>query len=83
MTPETVDTLRRSPAFDRSHSPGRALGRVLLGWARQTIAWLKDRRLTRRAVHELMGLDDRMLKDIGVTRADIVFAVRRDPQRNL
>jgi uncharacterized protein YjiS (DUF1127 family) len=29
----------------------------------------------RRAVHELMQLDDRMLSDIGITRADIPRAI--------
>ena len=82
MIRENVHTLRRSPALGREHSQGRALGRLLLGRARQAIAWLEDRRRMRRAVHELMALDDRMLKDIGVTRADIIFAVRRDPQRD-
>ena len=30
----------------------------------------------RRAVHELMGLDDRMLRDVGIGRAEIEHAVQ-------
>jgi len=37
----------------------------------------------RRAVDELMALDDRTLADIGITRSDIAFAVRRDRRREV
>jgi len=43
---------------------------------RRSIAWLKSRRQIRRAVNELLALDDRMLADIGVSRGEIFNAVR-------
>jgi uncharacterized protein YjiS (DUF1127 family) len=44
--------------------------------ARVTSA-LKAEMQARRAATELAGLDDRMLRDIGVSRSDIERAVRR------
>lgn len=43
----------------------------------QRVAMYISRRALRRAESELMLLDDRMLHDIGVTRAEIPAAVRR------
>ena len=34
------------------------------------------RQAARRAIHEMSRLDDRMLKDIGLTRLDIAFAAK-------
>lgn len=43
---------------------------------KRSIAWIWSTRRTRRAARELMALDDRMLADIGLTRGQVVYAVR-------
>ena len=48
-------------------------------------AWWKtwrQRREDRRAFEHLLGLDDIMLKDIGVTRADVIWANRLPLSQN-
>jgi uncharacterized protein YjiS (DUF1127 family) len=49
---------------------------ALLRPIRQGIAWIAARRRLRRAVKEMMALDDRMLRDIGLSRSDIELAAR-------
>jgi uncharacterized protein YjiS (DUF1127 family) len=49
----------------------RAVGRMLLGWAR----YIRYRR-RRRELAELALMDDRMLRDVGVNRFDIDAAIR-------
>jgi uncharacterized protein YjiS (DUF1127 family) len=39
-------------------------------------AWIRNKRRIRRAIDELMALDDRMLSDIGLTRGSIEPAAR-------
>jgi uncharacterized protein YjiS (DUF1127 family) len=41
------------------------------------IAWIGAQRLRRRAIAELMALDDRTLRDIGLSRSEIAHVVRR------
>ena len=79
MIHENFATLNRPFAFDGAHRPTSGIGRDLLGWALQLITWLENRRRLRRARNELMSLSDRDLADIGLTRADTYFAVRRIP----
>jgi uncharacterized protein YjiS (DUF1127 family) len=79
MIQENLVALHRSFPFERAHKPRRAIGRALLSKALQLIAWFANRRRLRHATDELMSLNDRALADIGLTRADIYFAVRRDP----
>jgi len=43
---------------------------------KQGIARIAARRELRRAVKELMALDDRILRDIGLRRSDVEFAAR-------
>jgi uncharacterized protein YjiS (DUF1127 family) len=43
---------------------------------RQGIAWIGFRRRLHRNVRELMALDDRLLRDIGLRRSDVEHAVR-------
>ena len=50
-------------------------GQALASLARKIWAWYEARRARRVASAELRGLDDRMLKDIGITRGDIESAV--------
>ena len=42
--------------------------------------WLEERR-NRRAIAQLLEHDDRLLKDIGITRADVEFALGRANSR--
>ena len=49
----------------------RALGRVMLGWAR----YLR-RRQYMRDLAELSAMDDMMLKDIGVSRCEVRGAIQ-------
>ena len=80
MIHENFATLNRPFAFDGAHrQPTRGIGRDLLGWVFQLITWLENRRRLRRDTNELMSLSDRDLADIGLTRADIYYAVHRDP----
>ena len=43
---------------------------------RQGIAWIGSRRRLRRDVRELLALDDRILRDIGLRRSDVDYAAR-------
>ena len=43
---------------------------------KQGIAWIGFRRRLRRDVREMMALDDRILRDIGLNRSDIDCAAR-------
>lgn len=53
----------------------QSIGKFLMrGW----IAYM-DWRLRRLAIHRLRGMSDRELKDMGVSRSQIEFAVRREP----
>jgi uncharacterized protein YjiS (DUF1127 family) len=44
---------------------------------KQLALWIRNKRRIRRAVNELMALDDRMLTDIGLTRGQVEQAARR------
>jgi uncharacterized protein YjiS (DUF1127 family) len=63
----TAQVLRNRILFDSIAAFARQAGRVLAAAAQLLSGWW-----TRTQVHdELMGLDDRMLADIGISRADI------------
>ena len=49
----------------------RAIGRVFAGWFKA----LRAQRQRKRALAELLSLDDRGLRDIGLNRAGVFFAV--------
>jgi uncharacterized protein YjiS (DUF1127 family) len=42
-------------------------------WTRRTAATIGEWRRRHRERHQLLALDDRMLKDIGITRTDALF----------
>jgi uncharacterized protein YjiS (DUF1127 family) len=67
-----------SRAITQSLPPRSALLKLVL---RGVLANLKKRRRTRRAERELLALDDRLLRDIGLCRAEIPHAVRGERQR--
>jgi uncharacterized protein YjiS (DUF1127 family) len=49
--------------------------RLCRAW-RDAASWLRRRRQYHAAVRELAALDERMLKDIGITRGDIPAVAR-------
>ena len=67
-------------------TPGRFFMR-LASHAASTAASLWQAYLGRRAANQLLDLDDRMLRDMGVTRGDVRAAmtlpVRKDPSQYL
>jgi uncharacterized protein YjiS (DUF1127 family) len=44
---------------------------------KQLAAWIRNKRRFRRAMNELMALDDRLLADIGLTRGQVEQAARQ------
>jgi uncharacterized protein YjiS (DUF1127 family) len=57
--------------------------RVVRVRVRRTLGRYIRHRAIRRAEKELMGLDDRMLRDIGLSRSEIGSAVRNPEQERL
>ena len=55
---------------------------ALTSFVWQRIEWLRNRRRIRRNIDKLMALDDRLLKDIGLSRSDIEFSARYGRLRN-
>jgi uncharacterized protein YjiS (DUF1127 family) len=53
--------------------------RLVGRWLAQSAAGLRAWRERRVALRALQGLDDRMLRDIGLTRADLLDFARRRP----
>jgi uncharacterized protein YjiS (DUF1127 family) len=49
---------------------------ALVGWSKRWVEWIRSERRIRRATHELMAMDDRMLADIGLSRADLAYGAR-------
>ncbi len=58
--------------YGRQVANGEALARGVMALGRRLAEW-RRRQLAR---HELLGLDDRLLKDIGLHRGDIEAAIR-------
>jgi uncharacterized protein YjiS (DUF1127 family) len=63
--------LRAESYADVVRTLGRAIGGVFAGIAKA----LRERRQRQRALDELMGLDDRALRDMGLSRAGVVYAI--------
>lgn len=49
---------------------------MLVRPVRHGIAWIEARRRLQRDARELMALDDRILRDIGLSRREIEYAAR-------
>jgi uncharacterized protein YjiS (DUF1127 family) len=62
-----IGAIARSVASRQGPSIGTALGNLFTSLARIVVAWSERRA----AYRELSALEDRMLRDIGITRADI------------
>lgn len=60
----------------------RPLGALVIGALVKRLRKIRHGLQMRRAAAELSSLDDRTLKDIGITRSDIAFAVRRNDARD-
>ena len=65
-----LGSARRARA-DAYRSLFRAIGAAFAAWKKS----IRDRRARKRALAELLGLDDRTLRDMGVNRAGVYFAV--------
>jgi uncharacterized protein YjiS (DUF1127 family) len=66
-----IDAIAESAASRQAPSAGTALGNLFAVLAKSLAAWGERRT----AYRELSALDDRMLSDIGITRADIPAVV--------
>jgi len=71
LTPAQKGTWMRRFVRRAHRARTRAIGRVLLGWAR----FVRRRRLMR-DLATLSAMDDMMLKDIGVNRCEIRAAIQ-------
>jgi uncharacterized protein YjiS (DUF1127 family) len=63
-------------AASGSPAPAKGVAGVVTRYAAWIAAAIVDERRIRRDMRELRAMDDAMLKDIGLTRADIGTAVR-------
>jgi uncharacterized protein YjiS (DUF1127 family) len=72
MNSSTIET-PVAPGADVSPGSWQA---ALVWPIRQGIAWIDARRQLQRDVKELVALDDRILRDIGLSRSDIDNAAR-------
>jgi len=70
----TLSSAHRA-AYERQSAYAALAGRIAAIWRRQWDEWA-----ARRAARELSQLDDHMLRDIGIARSQIDYAVRR-PRR--
>jgi uncharacterized protein YjiS (DUF1127 family) len=72
MSNSAIETAVNRAAELNAASWPTALARPI----KQGIAWIAARRELRRAVKELMALDDRILRDIGLRRSEVELAAR-------
>jgi uncharacterized protein YjiS (DUF1127 family) len=70
LTPIQKGTWTRRVVRRAHRARTRAIGRLLLGWAR----YLR-RRQVQRDLAELSAMDDMMLKDVGVSRSQVRGAI--------
>lgn len=68
---------------EASKSTARGVVDAAVSPMRQMLARFIRERALRRAENELMALDDRMLRDIGLSRSEIASAVRNPAEERL
>lgn len=68
---------------ETSRSMARAVLDAIVLHMRQMLTRFIRERALRRAENELMALDDRMLRDIGLSRSEIASAVRNPAEERL
>jgi uncharacterized protein YjiS (DUF1127 family) len=69
-----IGAAHHPPAFPRAHLLGRGAG-ALVRLVMTFLAESRRRRQRAAAIRKLRAWDDRMLKDIGLTRGEIIAAV--------
>jgi uncharacterized protein YjiS (DUF1127 family) len=74
MSSSTIEAALARSAGLNSEAWPVALARAM----KRGIAWIGSRRQLRRDIEELRALDDRMLRDIGLSRGEIDYAMPRD-----
>ena len=72
MSNGTIETLASSTSRPDGDSRHAMSVRSIKLW----IAWIRQQRRTRRSADQLHALDDHMLADIGLNRADIDYVAR-------
>ena len=72
MSSSTIESPMARGAELNGESWPTALARPI----REGIACIAARRRLRRAIKEMMALDDRILRDIGLRRSEVEFAAR-------
>ena len=78
-----IDYVDHDTAHETSKSSALAVLDTIALSIRQMFAKFIHERALRRAEKELMALDDRMLRDIGLTRGEIASAVRNPGEERL
>ncbi len=81
MVSTTDHMLAQPPASGaESAQQGQIVSGILRSWFPSISAWLEreeTRRKQRDCYHALLGRDDHMLRDLGVTRLDLVHYLER------
>jgi uncharacterized protein YjiS (DUF1127 family) len=78
-----TDYVHHGPTAETSQHGARAVLNAIALPLRRTLNRFLHQLALRRAEQELMRLDDRMLRDIGLSRSEVASAVRNPEQERL